>query len=355
MMGGRKQQFQQGHSNRSGLSIDGGYNENYNYYEPSQPYGWQSSNEDFRQRQATPCRFPTNLETLGGYYRSHAQSYNDDGELLERQLNRGYRMNPSVNDSGWQSDSTDNLHHLGRGVLTYGGQRNYMPRAGRELNKDEELERRLLGYRMSANVNDFGWRGSSGRFRQVERGSGIAHVGQRDDTLRTDWEMRQHQIDSENDYSWQIRSSSNVRPPVGRGMSRSPTGGYAHGGLRDHTPKKERELRQYKRDGCEDDFYQGRISSPTLDFTRERPTSSIARYHHRCIPAYRNDPRQGRNPRERGGYDRGIESRDDNCDDGYGYDDDHSLVERKDGTNDCDRFKNVVKLMNRWRLWEDNY
>jgi hypothetical protein len=370
MMGGRQQQFEQWHRNGYGLSNDGGYDGNYDYDEPSHFHGWQGNIEDFRQRHATPYAFPRNRQALGDYDRSHTESYKDGSELLERQLT-GYQMNASAIDFGWQNGSSDYFRHVGgRGVLAYGGQRDYKPRVERDLRRqpcdhngheDEKLEKRFRGYRMNGSVNDFGWQsGSSEYVRQMGRGMSGSSTGgydcgeQRYYTPRAERELRQQLIDSANDYGRQIGSSENVRQ-LGRGMSRSSTGGHAYAGLRDHTLREERDLRQHQfdRDGFEDDLHQGRSLNSTRDFTSGRPTSSFTRNQHRFIPAYRNDSRQGRNQRERGRCERGIDSRDDNGDD-FGYDDDHSLVGRNVGS-DYDRWENVAKLMNKWRLWNDNY
>ena len=148
MMGGGQQQFQQRQSNGYGLSMDGGYNDDCNNYDSSQPifgqqyYGRQGNSEDFRQ--ASRYTLPRNRQALGDYDTSYT-SYKDDSGLRERRL-RGYRMNDSVNDFGWQKGSSENFRQVGNRIsrssnsgLAYGGdtrgrgeQRDYTPRE-REL------------------------------------------------------------------------------------------------------------------------------------------------------------------------------------------------------------------------------
>ncbi len=259
LMGGGQQQFQQRLSNGYGLSMEGGFNDDYDDYESSQPifgqqyYGRQGNSEDFRQ--ASRYTLPRNRQALGDYDSSYI-SYKDDSGLRERRL-RGYRMNGRVNDFGWQRGSSENFRQVGK--------------------------------RMS---------GSST--------SGLAYGG-------------------------------NTR---------------GRGGQSDYTPR-ERELRQrqFDRNDYDDDIYRGRGSNSIRDFRGGGPISSNNRNQDRGIRdgnSNRNDFRERGNRQigRQGGYDKGIDSRDDDYYDDFGYEKDNRRSARSNGRSGYDRREDDRKLMN---------
>ena len=174
MVGGGQQQIQQRQSNGYGLSMDGGYNDDNDYYDPSQPlfgqqyYQRQGSSEDFRQ--ASRYTLPRNQQALGDYDSSYTASYKDDSGLREKRF-RGYRMSGSVNDFGWRRGSSGKFRQAGgemtgssTGGFGYGairgggGRRDYTPRE-REMRQQQidrdEYEDNMYEDRGSNSIRDF--------------------------------------------------------------------------------------------------------------------------------------------------------------------------------------------------------
>ena len=191
MMGGGQQQFQQRQSNGYGLSMDGGYYDDNDYYDPSQPlfgqqyYQRQGSSEDFRQ--ASRYTLPRNRQALGDYDISYTASYKDDSGLREKRL-RGYRMSGSVNDFGWRRGSSENFRQAGRGMTGSstggfgygddirggGGRRGYTPRE-REI-RQQQIDRD--GYE----VDMYQGRGSNS-IRDFRQGSPTSSINEYQDRV----------------------------------------------------------------------------------------------------------------------------------------------------------------------------
>jgi hypothetical protein len=118
---------------------------------------------------------------------------------------------------------------------------------------------------------------------------------------------------------------------------------------------------------CEDEMHQGRGSNSSRDFRGGGATSSLNEYQWRGIrevTSNRNDFKQGdstwSNPRERGrrhmlnnrqmgrqgGYERGIESRDDHYNNDMRYDDDDRRSMNSSGVYGYDRREDIRMSMN---------
>ena len=163
-------------------------------------------------------------------------------------------------------------------------------------------------------------------------------------------------------FGWRRGSSEHFRD-AGKGMTGSSLGRLGFvvdirggGARRDYTSRE-----------CEDEMHQGRGSNSSRDFRGGGATSSLNEYQGRDIrevTSNRNDFKQGdstwSNPRERGrrlmlnnrqmgrqgGYDRGIESRDDYYNSDMRYDDDDRRSINSSGVYGHDRREDDRMSMN---------
>jgi hypothetical protein len=337
MMARDRMLFRQRQFNGNGLSMNGeGFHDDIGYYDPSQPlvrqqYYQRHGPSDFRQ--ASRYTLPRIREESGHDDSAYTTPYKDDNGLGEKCL-FPLRKNGSVDGFGWRRGRSELFREPVSGMAGYDDNPYYDP--------TQPLFAQQY-YQRQGSSEDFekASRYTLPRNRQALGDCGSSYTASyKDDSGLREKRLRGYRMSgSVNDFGWRRDLSENFRQE-GRGMTGSSTGGFGYGGdirgaggRRNYTPT-EREMRQQRidPDEYEDNMYQGRGSNLIRDFRLGSPTSSINGFQDRSIrggTSKRNDFRQGdstwNNLRERGsrqlldnrqvgrrgGYDRGIDSRDD--------------------------------------------